>query len=298
MQQHFLLDASIYVFRAYFALAPEWRAANGHPTHAVHGYANFLCDFLRRAAPRHVLATFDESLGSCFRNQIHPGYKCSRALPDAALAFQLRACRELTGLLGIASVASARFEADDLIASAARAARGRGDCAVVISRDKDLGQVLRGADDRLWDFPAAAPLDRATYRARHGIEPEQVPDLLALCGDPVDDVPGVPGIGVKTAVALLQRHPDVHALLGALDAVAASSLRGAARIARLLEAHREQILMARRLTTLAEDAFAADALPATARQPAQRAALADFADFHGLGERLRARLLAVADAAA
>ena len=297
MRPHYLLDASIYIFRAYFALAPGWRAANGLPTHAVQGYANFLCDFLRRAAPGHVLAAFDESLGSCFRNQIHPGYKCSRALPDAALEFQLRACRELTGLLGIASVASARFEADDLIASAACAARGQGGCAVVISRDKDLGQVLRGADDRLCDFPAAAPLDRATYRARHGIAPEQVPDLLALCGDPVDDVPGVPGIGVKTAVALLQRHPDVHALLGALDAIAASSLRGAARIARLLEAHGEQILMARRLTALAEDAFATQELPGSARQPAQRAALAHFADFHGLGERLRARLLAVADAA-
>ena len=102
---------------------------------------------------------------------------------------------------------------------------------------------------------------------------------------------------MKTAVALLQRHPDVHALLGALDAIAASSLRGAARIARLLEAHGEQILMARRLTALAEDAFAMQELPGTARQPAQRAALAHFADFHGLGERLRARLLAVADAA-
>ena len=109
MQPHFLLDASIYIFRAYFALAPRWRAANGHPTHAVHGYAGFLCDFLRRTAPKHVLAAFDESLGSCFRNQIHAGYKSSRALPDASLAFQLQACRELTGLLGIASVASARF---------------------------------------------------------------------------------------------------------------------------------------------------------------------------------------------
>ena len=121
MRPHYLLDASIYIFRAYFALAPGWRAANGLPTHAVQGYAGFLCDFLRRAAPGHVLAAFDESLGSCFRNQIHPGYKCSRALPDAALEFQLRACRELTGLLGIASVASARFEADDLIARAGRA---------------------------------------------------------------------------------------------------------------------------------------------------------------------------------
>ena len=296
MQAHYLLDASIYIFRAYFAPARETQAANGLPTHAVHGYANFLCDFLRRAAPKHALAAFDESLGSCFRNEIHPGYKRSRALPDAALAFQLQACRELTDLLGIASVASARFEADDLIASAARAARGQGGCAVVVSRDKDLGQVLRGADDRLWDFPAAAPLDRATYRARHGIEPEQVPDLLALCGDPVDDVPGVPGIGVKTAVALLQRHPDVHALLGALEAVAASSLRGAARLARLLEAHGEQILMARRLTALADDAFAG-AVPATARRPPRREALAEFARFHGLGERLGARLLAAADAA-
>lgn len=298
MQALYLIDASIYIFRAYFTLAPQWQAANALPTHAVYGYADFLCALLRRRAPQRLLAAFDESLGSCFRNEIHPGYKASRALPDAALEFQLRACRELTGLLGIAHVASARFEADDLIASAAAAARREGTGVVVISRDKDLGQVLAGDGDRLWDFPAPATLDRASYRARHGIWPEQVPDLLALCGDPVDDVPGVPGVGIKTAVSLLQEYPGVEALLGALDAVARSPRRGAARIAGLLDAHREQIRMARRLTALAEDAFAADGAPDTRRRPAKPEAVAAFADGHGFDAPLRERLLRAAGAGA
>jgi len=294
MHPLYLIDASIYIFRAYFTLAPRWQAANGLPTHAVYGYADFLSELLRRRAPRHAFAAFDESLGSCFRNEIHAGYKCRRALPDEALAFQLRACRELTALLGVADGASARYEADDLIASAARAAREAGQAVVVISRDKDLGQVLLAAQDRLWDFPARGMLDRAAYCERSGIRPEQVPDLLALCGDPVDDVPGVPGIGRKTAVSLLQEHADVHALLAALDAVAASPRRGAARIAGLLARHREQILMARRLTALAGDAFAQRGAPDMLRRPADVAGLEDFSLRHGFDTRLRARLRAVA----
>jgi 5'-3' exonuclease len=292
----YLVDASIYIFRAWFTVAPRWHADNGLPTHAIRGYAQFLLELLEREAPRRIVAAFDESLGSCFRNEILPDYKCRRELPDEALAFQLNGCRELTQLLGVTTLASARFEADDLIFAAAQQAREDGRAAVVLSRDKDLGQVLLGDDDLLWHFPAAQPVDRASYRERHGIWPQQVPDLLALCGDPVDDVPGVPGIGIKTATSLLQQYADVDAVLDALDEIAVSARRGAARMARTLDAYRDQVRMARRLTALEPAALEGVQWCAERSEP-RREELLQFAMGHGFGERLARRLAGVASAA-
>jgi len=288
-----LVDASIYIFRAYFALPENWHAANGYPTQAVVGYAGFLLELIERERPDFAAVAFDESLGGCFRNEIYPDYKKSRVLPDEALAFQLAACRALTRALGFADFASERFEADDLIASAARHARAQGLACMVLSRDKDLGQVLGHDRDQLWDSPGGTALDRAGYRERHGIWPEQVPDLLALTGDAIDDVPGVPGIGTKTATALLADYPDVEHVLAAIPEIATSKRRSAARIAAALEAHAQQVRMARRLTALAEDAIAET--PAFARRPADPDELERFAAEHGFGERLTARLLRVTE---
>jgi len=296
-QPLYLVDASIYIFRAWFTVPPRWHARNGQPTHALRGYAQFLLELLEREAPQHIVAAFDESLGSCFRNEILPDYKCRRELPDEALAFQLRACGELTQLLGVSTLASARFEADDLIFAAAQQARAGGQAVTVLSRDKDLGQVLEGEGDLLWYFPAAAPIDRAGYRERHGIWPHQVPDLLALCGDPVDDVPGVPGIGVKTATSLLQQYQDVDAVLAALEEIARSSRRGAARLARTLDAYGDQVRMARRLTALEPAALAGVQWCGERGEP-RRDALLQFAVEHGLGDRLARRLAGIGSAPA
>lgn len=294
-QSIYLVDASIYIFRAYFSLSGNWRARNGFPTHAVYGYTRLLLDLIEQYNPACVLAAFDESLGTCFRNDVFPAYKSRRALPDEALAFQLDACKCIGTLLGIPALASRRFEADDLIATAARKARESGIGAVVLSADKDLGQLLLGDADLLWDFPRADPLDRRGYIARYGIRPEQLPDLLALVGDATDDLPGVPGIGPKTAVSLLREYPDAEAILADLPGVAASQRRGAARLAASLERCSEQVRMVRRLTVLADDAFSDQDVSAWERRDADVAGLRAFLDFHGLGGRMRERLERVVD---
>jgi len=291
----YLVDASIYIFRACFSLPGNWRARNGFPTQAVYGYTGFLLGLIERYAPAHVIAAFDESLGTCFRNSIYPAYKSRRVLPDEALAFQFEACKRVGELLGISTLASPRFEADDLIATVARQARESGMAAVVLSADKDLGQLLIGDADLLWDFPRADPLDRRSYIARYGIRPEQLPDFLALVGDATDDVPGVPGIGPKTAVSLLQEYPDAGAILADLPGVASSRRRGAARLAASLGSYGDQIRMVRRLTALADDAFSDRDVSAWERRDADVGGLRAFAEFHGLGGGVRERLERVID---
>ncbi|MEZ5567372.1 MAG: hypothetical protein R3E54_03355 [Halioglobus sp.] len=119
-----LIDASIYIFRAWFSLPDRWHSPCGQPLQAVYGYAGFLADFLRQtASPDCCAAASDESLHSNYRNDIYPGYKSSRELPDEALAFQLAACRELTALLGIPSFGGDRYEADDYLQSRTRVSR-------------------------------------------------------------------------------------------------------------------------------------------------------------------------------
>lgn len=290
MTRAYLIDASIYIFRGYFSLPERWHASNGFATHAVRGYASFLLDLLEREKPLRVLAAFDESLGSCFRNEIYADYKRSRALPDEALAFQLEACRRFTQLLGISSVASTRYEADDLLAAAAMQAQACGLNSVVLSRDKDLGQLLQADGDLLWDFPAGEQIGREAYQARHGIRPEQVTDLLALTGDAIDDIPGVPGIGIKTATALLQDYPDIEAMLAATGEIAGSGRRGAARTAAALVVHATQLRMARQLTGLCRELDAANPLPAFERQAPDVCALEAFVDEHGLDPGFKARL--------
>ena len=125
----YLVDASIYIFRAYFSLPERWPSPQGYPQNAVYGYTSFLLAFIQDLGARQshcVAATFDESLGSCYRNRIYPDYKVSRELPDEALAYQLDACRRVTELMGIACFAGSEYEADDYIATLARLGRERG----------------------------------------------------------------------------------------------------------------------------------------------------------------------------
>ncbi|MEE8057293.1 MAG: PIN domain-containing protein [Pseudomonadales bacterium] len=125
-QPVYLIDASIYIFRAWFAIPDGWYSPEGYSVNALYGYTQLLLKFLQIVRPTRVAAAYDESLGSCFRNEIYPDYKSSRALPDEALAFQLAACKSLTEIMGITSLASVRYEADDIIATLASRAQQRG----------------------------------------------------------------------------------------------------------------------------------------------------------------------------
>ncbi len=249
---YYLVDASIYIFRAYFSLPERWFSPEGYPLNAVYGYTGFLLDLLSRLPkPYAIAAAFDESLGSCFRNSIYPGYKASRELPDDALAFQLAACREVTERLGISCFGCETYEADDYLATLAGLCRGEQRSVVVVTRDKDLGQLLLSDDDCLWDFAADARVDRSAFRARFGVPPEQFADFQGLTGDAIDDIPGVPSIGPKTAAALIQAFGDLETLAARRGDLAGLNIRGAARVSRALEQHWEQALVSRDLARLA-----------------------------------------------
>lgn len=245
-----LIDASIYIFQYYFSLADNWFSEDGYPTAAVYGFTTFLLRLLEEQRPRRVAACFDESLGTCFRNRIYPDYKSSRAHPDEALAFQLAACREVGELLGIPCFSSQEYEADDLIGTLCRRLSHTDAPIAILTRDKDLGQLLRRPGDHLWDYSKGERVYAACIQRKFGVLPEQLVDYLALVGDRIDDIPGVPGLGPKSAQALLQTHSDLEAIFANLDQLEHLPVRGAKLLAGKLLAHRQQLDLARQLTEI------------------------------------------------
>src|SRR5215813_8409156 len=137
----YLVDASYYVFRAWFALPDTLRDRGGRPVNAVHGFARFLGDLIEQVEPERLAVAFNESLTSSFRNDLYTPYKANRGLPPAELEYQFALCRELTRGLGVAELASPRYEADDIIGTIARLAQRRGIPVTIVSRDKDLAQI-------------------------------------------------------------------------------------------------------------------------------------------------------------
>jgi len=249
----YLVDASMYVFRAWHSMPNEFHDADGWPTNAVHGFARFLLELLERERPRHIAIAFDEALDSCFRNALYPAYKANREPAPEELRRQFAHCKALCVALGLPVLAHRDYEADDLIGSALHAARAQGHRGVIVSADKDLSQLLAGLDEQ-WDYARGQRWTFAGVKARHGVEAHQIADYLALTGDAVDNIPGVPGIGSKTAAILLAHFGSLDALLARVEEVAFLRFRGAAQAAAKLRAHREQALLWRQLTTVACDA--------------------------------------------
>jgi 5'-3' exonuclease len=277
----YLVDSSVYIFRSYFALEPRWFCRDGMPTEAVYGFAAFLIRLLSAERPGYIVAAFDESLETGFRHRLYPAYKANRALPDEALAFQLRACRQVAEVLGIATCASSEYEADDLLASLARRGRDRHRIEI-LSRDKDLAQLLIG-DARLQDYGYGTPLDRAGFIKTRGMAPEWVPDYLALVGDSSDNIPGVPGVGAKTATALLAALGPLDQWLDDPGAAASVAVRGARGLPAKLDQYREQIQLALKLTRLVDDAAQIPEPGRTRRRPPDMAAVRDLFGELGIG---------------
>lgn len=284
-----LVDASVYIFRAYHALPEAMTGPDGEPVNAAYGFADFLAGLLVEARPAHIAVAFDESLETSFRNEFFPEYKANREPAPPELKAQIAACWRLVEGLGIVPLASPRYEADDLIGTLAARARDDGAAVTIVTSDKDLAQLL-GPHDVLWDYARGQRYDPEAIHARFGVACAAMPDYLALVGDPVDNIPGVAGIGAKTAAALLEAFGDLDGVYAAIDRVPELSLRGAARIADRLAADRETAFLSRRLARIVTDA----PLPPEADDLAWRggdpAALAAWCDTLGVGERLRGRL--------
>jgi len=286
----YLIDASIYIFRAYYSVPDDLQNSNGDAINALHGFAGFLAGFLEQVKPQHVAVAFDESLTSSFRNEIFPDYKANREAPPAELSKQFEFCRTLVQTLGLADFSSERFEADDLIGTLAARMRARGFEIVVMSADKDLAQLLEPGD-MLWDYARNRRHQHADVQKWLGVEPHQVADWLALAGDAVDNIPGVPGIGPKTAAALLAAFGSLPQIYQQIDAVADLKLRGAARVQRLLQQHEADALLARELTGIAIDPDMQVTETDIARRSASTESITAACEQLGLGRMTAARLV-------
>lgn len=280
-------------------MPPDMVDADGNATHALYGFARFLSDLLERVKPERIGVAFDQSLRSetSFRNAIYPAYKANRDMPPADLERQFELCREFCRHMGLAEFASAEYEADDIIGTLVARARAAGLRNVVVTRDKDLSQLIRDGDV-FWDYSGNIRYQYHEIGPRFGAIPELIADFLALTGDTIDNIPGVPGIGKKTATELFAIFASLDDLYANLERVPAMKLRGAAAVAAKLLAHKEAAYLARRLTGIVCDIpleFTLDGLKP--RSPdADR--LGAFFDRHGFGNILRQQALRIADARA
>jgi DNA polymerase-1 len=214
----FLVDGSGYIFRAYHALPPLTRKSDGLPVGAVSGFCNMLWKLLREArntdvgiTPTHFAVIFDYS-SKTFRNDLYPEYKANRSAPPEDLVPQFGLIREATRAFGLPCVEMEGFEADDLIATYCRLACEAGGDTTIVSSDKDLMQLV-GPTVGMYDPMKDRQIGIPEVIEKWGVPPEKMIDLQALTGDSVDNVPGVPGIGPKTAAQLLEQFGDLDALL-------------------------------------------------------------------------------------
>jgi 5'-3' exonuclease len=281
-----LIDASYFVFRAYYSVGLEMTDGDGQPVNALYGFSRFLGDLLEEARPDHVAVAFDESLTTSFRNDIFPAYKKNREPAPPDLKRQFALCRELCRLLGIAEFGSPTHEADDIIGTIATRLRASGHCAVVVTRDKDLAQLIRDGD-HYWDYAGARRYAYGDIEGQFGVRPERIADFLALMGDSVDNIPGVPGIGPKTAAALLSVFASLEEIYAGLDRVGMLPVRGAAKLAVKLTQHREAAYLARQLTAIACDMPLEFTLESLRRRKPDLSALGLFYDRHRFGPALR-----------
>lgn len=282
----FLVDASVYVFRAYHSQLPDMVDGEGNPVHAVFGFARFLGDLMERVRPRYIGVAFDQRLATSYRNRIYPAYKANREPTPAGLPRQFEYCRELCRYLGVPAFVDPEFEADDIIGTLSCLMRAEGVRSALITRDKDLAQLVRDGD-LLWDFGARTQLGYRDIERCFGAAPERFADFLALTGDASDNIPGVPGIGPKIAATLLRKFSSLDELYANIGRVAALGLRGGAALGERLSAHREAVFLARRLTRIVCDMQLGVVAPDLRPKAPNLAALYSLYDRLGFGPLLR-----------
>jgi DNA polymerase I len=246
----FLVDGSSYVFRAFFSI-PRSANANGMPSNAIFGFTNMVLNLLRQHRPEYILVALDAGRQT-FRHQMFAGYKGQRPGPPADLIPQLPYFRKILDALSVAFLELAGYEADDIIATVCDTMTDQGCDLIVVSNDKDLMQlvtdritILDGVNNR-W-------IGTDQVREKFGVAPEHVIQVMGLMGDAVDNIPGVRGIGEKTAIPLIRQFGTLENLFGCLDEVETLPLRGAARVRKLLEDSKDAAFLSRSLATVKRD---------------------------------------------
>ena len=289
LKPFYLVDASIYLFRAYYSFPDEFADADGNPTNALNGFAHWLCQFLEETTASAIAVVFDQSLTSSFRNDLYPAYKANRDPAPEQLKRQFNWARDLTAALGIPVLSSPEYEADDLIASVAHRVCRQRYRVVFVTADKDIAQLL-AADDILWDHARSRTFRATQIKSQFGVEPAQIADFLALAGDAVDNIPGAPGIGAKTAQRLLEEYRTLDGIYDNLEEIGHMQIRSAKRIQKTLRSCRDTVFMFRKLTGLAVDAPLPVEPSRLVRGSVNEAELTAVIGNDRVGERLAIRL--------
>ena len=247
-----LIDGSGFVFRAYHAL-PPLTTTKGLPTHAVYGFTTMLLKALRERAPTHVALVMDAARRT-FRHDLDPGYKASRPEAPDDLRVQFPLVRDVARALRVPVVEEAGVEADDIIGTLARQAAARGWDVVVVTGDKDFAQLV-GERVTLYD-PMAEASGRggwtgpAEVEKKMGVRPEQVVEYMAILGDKIDDVPGIPGVGEVTAAALVRHFGTAEEMLRRVQEIPGAVARGGEKLREKIAASADRIRLNRSLVAL------------------------------------------------
>ena len=256
----YLVDGSSYIYRAYYAIR-HLSSPDGHPTNAIYGFIQMLLKLLKDYSPQHLAVVFDAGR-TTFRTDLYPEYKANRAAMPDDLRMQMEPIREVVRAFNITTLELQGYEADDIIGSLADRFADQGGKVVVVTGDKDLMQIVTERITLL-DTMKGTESGIAQVIERFGVEPERVIDVLGLAGDSSDNIPGVPGIGEKTAAKLIQEFGSLDALLDR-----AAEVKG--KNGEKLREFRDQAILSRRLATIERNVpleFNLEAL--SAREPDQ-----------------------------
>lgn len=280
MSNCYLIDSSIYVFRGWFVLPDSMVDIKERPVNALIGFSDIVYDFLANNQVEHIAFAFDESLGQCVRRAIYPEYKANRPPAPEELKYQFQQCRRFIELLGMTQLADGQYEADDIIGTLAHQARASGQQVHILTGDKDLTQLIEEGDT-WWDFARQRRWTDRQIKKHWGVRPDQIADLLAIAGDKVDNIPGIPGVGAATAAKLLNKFDTLEDLLAQSNEIHTMKTRGAKRLQQLVQDHQDIVEVSRRLTGIFCDMALEDV--STARRAPDEEELRTFFEDNNFG---------------
>ena len=242
----YVVDAMNYIFRAYHGLPDNITSPKGMLTNAVLGYLRTLLRIIKERKPEYMAAAFEKD--TSFRNSIFSGYKANRTHPPAELEAQFDYCRKVTAAIGVTCVEADDYEADDVIGTVATRMNAEGHPIIIVTGDKDMSQLVCESI-RVYDIAKENWLDEARVREKFGVTPAQIPDLLALHGDHVDNIPGVTGVGEKIARQILSVCETVEDVVHThIDT--RLQFRGRDAVLKRIRENMETVRTSRRLATI------------------------------------------------
>jgi DNA polymerase-1 len=245
----YVVDAMNYIFRAYHALPDSIVSPSGQLTNAVLGYLRTLLRIIKERKPEYMASAFEGDRS--FRNTMFAGYKANRKQTPQDLEAQFEYCRRITEAIGVASFEVSDYEADDVIGTIATRMSALGHPVVVVTGDKDMSQLV-GPNVQVYDIAKEHWLDENGVREKFGVAPSQIPDLLALHGDHIDNIPGVEGVGPKTARQILAMCRTVDELASA-ELPTTVSFRGRDEILKRIRENMDRLRISRQLATICRE---------------------------------------------